>query len=136
LPRSGRAGEDHDVRHGYEGIEVSVERRPAVEDAQTPIGCQTVLDSRNGVIRESDWAVGVPGRRTRLRLAAASASRARATSAWSTPARSRAPTSRCPASQEPASVMAPVSMLTTPPGTADVDRISDSVIAGSGRAKD
>src|SRR4051795_12452152 len=105
-----------------------------------PTGCQTVLVSRNAVIRSrpgSDVQSGSTSgaRSTRLRFSAAEISRLRAVSASpASPVRSRALTSMCDASVGAVSPSAPVSTLTTPPGTSEVASTSDSVIAGSGRS--
>jgi hypothetical protein len=105
---------------------------------QMPIGCQTVLVSRNVVIRSvpgsADHSVG-PGRSTLLRLSAAALSHSTASSCGA-PARSMALTSRCDASHGVSSARRPVRMFTTPPGRSEVASTSARVMAGSGAGSD
>src|SRR5579875_1402909 len=111
-------------------------------DAQNPLGCQTVLVSRNartrvrsGTADQSGSTASAPspaGRTTRLTVSAAAASSSpHGTSV--APARSRPLTSRCDASHGASSAVRPVTMLTTPPGTSDVASTSASETAGNGR---
>src|SRR3954451_2042972 len=126
---------------------LNVQQECRSRSRQTPIGCQTVLSSRNAEIHsgrcaarssvQSNLASVVPAglRATRFTLSAAVVSTATRI-ASGTPQVSIASTSACAASTGTSSRRRPVSMLTTPPGTSDVARTSDSVTAGSGRDSD
>ncbi len=103
---------------------------------QTPIGCQTVLVSRNASIRSrpgsrNQSGSGVSGLTTRLRFSAAARSRS-VTALGGAPQRSIAFTSMCDASHGASSAALPVSMFTTPAGRSDVASTSVRVIAGMG----
>src|SRR5215212_4216167 len=100
------------------------------------MGCQTVFVSRKDSIRSGPGTVAqsvAAGRTTRLRLSAP-ATCSSVTASTGAPARSIALTSMCDASHGATSAVRPVSTLTTPPGTSDVARTSESVTAGSGRS--
>src|SRR6266566_3295076 len=103
-----------------------------------PTGCQTVLVSRNAIIRRTSGgpaqsaAGAAGGTNTRLRFPAASRSSS-ARSAGATPDKSIAFTSIWAARTGASSAVRPVSTFTTPGGTSAVAITSVSVTAGNGR---
>src|SRR5690242_18302163 len=98
-----------------------------------PMGCQTVLISRNASIRSGPGGAAQSSSDTSTRFTFPAAIRASpARSATSAPVRSIAFTSMCAASTGASSAVRPVRMFTTPGGTSEVASTSASVTAGSG----
>src|SRR6185295_20130069 len=86
-----------------------------------PMGCQTVLISRNASIRSGPGGAVQSSSDTSTRFTSTAA-----------PVRSIAFTSMCAASTGASSAVRPVRMFTTPGGTSEVASTSASVTAGSG----
>src|SRR6266516_1903199 len=98
-----------------------------------PIGCQTVLISRNASIRSGPGGAAQSSSDVNTRFTFPAAIRASpARSAVAAPVRSIAFTSMCAASTGASSAVRPVRMFTTPGGTSEVASTSARVIAGSG----
>src|SRR5215210_5899176 len=94
-----------------------------------PIGCQTVFSSRKPAIVHGLCSSAAP--RT-MRLTLSAASRSSSATCPSAPVTSSAFTSMWPARIGASSLLRPVRMLTTPPGTSEVATASASSIAASG----